>query len=345
MSEEDTIVKLPPFKNEQIMTSFTQSVDWGEKLLNIPSTWKVTKGHGIVVAVLDPGCPARIKDGKVSIHQDLKNNILIDKCKSMVPNEDIYDMQGHSTACAGVIAAEDNLLGLVGYAPEAKIITYKVLSKSGAGSIKWVEAGLRQAIRDKPDIVSMSLGSPMGSFTMHQLVKKLDDMGIPVICAAGNSGAEVGVEYPAKYKESFAIGAFDETRKIADFSARGDEIDFVFPGVNISTTWLNDGYTRISGTSFACPACAGLVALLIAKHRDQEKRTGKNDCKTTADIYAHLKKYAVNPEVAGNHDSDWGWGYVDVNRMFEINEARMASKCKTTLWGRIVKFVKRLFGR
>lgn len=336
---DDMIVKIPPFKYDVTTNTLSQGLDWGVKMLNIPDTWKITRGENITILILDTGCPASEKDGKIKIHPDLKNNLLIDKCKSFVPYEDIYDYQGHSTACAGVISAEDNLIGLVGYAPSAKIITYKVLSKSGSGKIAWIENGLKEAINLKPDIISMSLGSPQGSYRLRKLIEKLDSMNIPIICAAGNSGEDGGVEYPAKYKQSFAIGAFDKNHKIADFSARGDEIDFVFPGVDISTTWLNGGYTIISGTSFACPSCAGLVALILSKHRKQEQETGKNDCKTTLQIYEHLKKYAINPEDETSKNKNWGWGYVDVNKMFLIQEQKIKMhKKQNSLWTKIKKF-------
>ena len=99
-------------------------------------------------------------------------------------------------------------------------------------------------------------------------------MNIPVICAAGNGGAE-GVNYPAKHAESFAIAAYDATVQNRNFSAVGPEVDFAFPGVNIVGTYLNNGYATMNGTSFACPACAGVVALMLSKHKKQFIETGK----------------------------------------------------------------------
>ena len=314
--ETNLTIKLPPFTIEKLFVSLTQAKDWGLQQMNIEKLWKKTKGKGITIAVLDTGCPAR-KDNKGNpiVHPDLKNNILLDKCESFIRSEDIYDYAGHSTACCGVIAAEDNETGFVGYAPEAKIICYKVLNKSGAGSLEWIEKALQRCIQTKPDIVSMSLGSQFGSYLMHQYVKKLDSMGIPVICAAGNGGKEEGINFPAFYKESFAIGAYDEHLHIANFSAIGDALDFAFPGVDINTTWLNGGYTKISGTSFACPACAGLVALIMAIAKDEG--TIPKDAKNTLWIYDELKKYATNPKKLDTKTNDWGWGYIDIQKMIE----------------------------
>ena len=311
-------VRLPKFQVEQLFKTLSQSYDWGIEQLKIRELWNKTKGEGITIAVLDTGCPATKTDkGVVNIHPDLRHNILLDKCESMVPDEDIYDYQGHSTAVCGVIAAEDNELGFVGYAPKAKIITYKVLNKNGSGSLRWIEAALKRCVETKPDIVSMSLGSIVETATLHTMVKKLDSMGIPVICAAGNGGEWEGVNYPAKYDEAFAIGAYDKNMDIADFSAIGDELDFAFPGVDIETTWLNYGYTKISGTSFACPACTGLVALILSEEKQKPDYTPKQN---TIWIYNKLKEFATNPQKINTQTDKWGWGYIDVQKLIDKND-------------------------
>lgn len=317
MEEKDTLdVRLPKFQVEQLFKALSQSADWGLEQMQIMKLWTKTKGAGIKIAVLDTGCPAKVSSaGVATIHPDLRHNIILGECESFVPNEDIYDYQGHSTAVCGVIAAEDNQLGFVGYAPEAKIITYKVLDKNGAGSLRWIENALKKCVETKPDIVSMSLGSIVDSSLMHTLVKKLDSMGIPVICAAGNGADFEGVNYPAKYDEAFAIGAYDKELNIADFSAIGSEMDFAFPGVDIETTWLDFGYTKISGTSFACPACTGLVALIMA----EKKAAGfdPSSCQNTIWLYNELKATATNPKKLANQTDDWGWGYIDVQKLID----------------------------
>lgn len=310
-------IQLPPFRMEKLFKALSQSTDWGLTQLKIKDLWETTKGKGIKIAVLDTGCPGtETKNKKIQIHPDLRNNILVNECKSFVLGEGILDYQGHGTAVCGTIAAEDNTLGFVGYAPEAKIVTYKVLNKNGSGSLRWIVKALKECIKTKPDIVSMSLGSLETTPELHEAVKKLDEMGIPVICAAGNGGEYEGVNFPARYQESFAIGAYDKNMNIANFSAIGPELDFAFPGVDIQTTWLNNGYTVISGTSFACPACTGLVALIMAK-RKAENTIPKT--KNTLWIYDELKALATNPKKLSKQTSDWGWGYIDISKLIDKN--------------------------
>ncbi len=308
-------IQLPPFRMERLFKTLSQATDWGLTQLKIKDLWEATKGRGIKIAVLDTGCPGtETRDKKIQIHPDLRNNILVDECKSFVLGEGILDYQGHGTAVCGTIAAEDNTLGFVGYAPEAKIVTYKVLNKNGAGSIRWIVKALNECIKTKPDIVSMSLGSLETTPELHNAVKQLDQMGIPVICAAGNGGEYEGVNFPARYQESFAIGAYDKNMKIANFSAIGPELDFAFPGVDIQTTWLNNGYTVISGTSFACPACTGLVALIMSKRKADGTIP---NTKNTLWIYDELKKLATNPKKISTQTSDWGWGYIDISKLID----------------------------
>ena len=189
----------------------------------------------------------------------------------------------------------------------------------------------------KPDVVSMSLGAPFGSKKLHDLVCKLDSMCIPVVVAAGNGGASSGVLYPAKYNEAFAIAAYDANGEVADFSAVGPEVDFAFPGVDVTSTFLNGGYAKLSGTSFACPACAGVIALIIADRRRQVEEGKAKPFASTKEIYDILKRAAIHPESDGGRDIYSGWGIVDVSRLY-VNTVRSASHEKDVKRG--VPFLK-----
>jgi major intracellular serine protease len=326
----DTPFKLPPFKVEHVMTTLSQSVDWGIKQLKVPSLWTQSEGEGITVIVIDTGCPAfKDKSGTYSVHPDLKDSILLNECRSFVPGEDMYDKNGHSTFCSGIIGAGNNDMGYVGIAPKCKIITYKALSDSGAGSFTSIENALKAAVDRRPDIVSMSLGATVGSPRMHMYIQMLEALNIPIICAGGNGGIDEGVNYPAKYEEPIAIGAYDKNLRIADFSAIGPEIDFALPGVDITSTYLKNGYATMSGTSFSTPTAAGVIALLISKHRKQQSAGGPNDCITNADVYEHLRKHSINVETPGDKNNAWGWGMLDVATMITDDSLTPIPKTST----------------
>lgn len=241
---ENFPVKLPDFKVKRVIYSLSQITDWGLLQQNIPATWKVTKGQGINVFVIDTG---------LAVHPDLGTNSILGK--NCIPYEDAYDHNGHQSHCTGIICARNNFEGMVGVAPEARVVAVKALDGSGSGDLESITNALQFCLDAaqgkftcKPDLISMSLGAPV-EFGDHayNIIKELYKLNIPIICAAGNSG-DRGVDYPGKYPETIAIAAYDKNGNIANFSAKGPEVDFAAPGVDVYSTWTNNSYAKISGT-------------------------------------------------------------------------------------------------
>ena len=297
-----TKTKLPPVEVEEIMSVLSEKQGWGWTQLNIPKVWTATKGKDITIGVIDTGVPQ---------HTDLDDNVI--EGINCIPGEDIYDKHGHQTHCVGIIAAENNNTGMVGVAPRAKCICIKGLSDSGSGTY----GGLIQALEycletrhdgtKRVDIVSMSLGGKSPSPQMEQVINKLTEAGIPVICAAGNDGAG-GVNYPAAYENTIAVAAYDKAGNIASFSSKGPEVDFAKPGVNIYSTYLNNSYARMSGTSMATPFMAGVVALLLSRRRL------KGPSPSVQEIKKLLIQKSDDKGVAGR-DENWGYGVVNVESL------------------------------
>lgn len=226
--------------------------------LSIPDIWKKTKGGNVVVAVLDTGTP---KD-----HSDLMQNIDLSKCRSFVPNEDIWDAHhGHSTHVSGTLGAVDNHHGIVGIAPEVTIVTVKVLGKNGRSSSDSIKRGLEYCLNIKPDIINMSLGSTASMPDVHEIIKKIDKAGIIIIAAAGNNGKEE-ILYPANYDEVIAVGSYGPSliKSRSEFSSYGNSLDIMAPGEEILSTYINGQYAVLSGTSMAAPVISGIAALMIS---------------------------------------------------------------------------------
>jgi len=331
------IFTLPPHEYVRVITTLTQVQGWAINDSRVPNTWTFTEGEGETALVIDTGCP---------IHLDLANNLRKDLCRSFVPGSNIYDREGHSSHCCGIICAENNDTGMVGVAPKANVITAKALGDDGTGNFDWIVEALKYAKELKPTVVSMSLGAPEGSPALYKAIKELYDMDIPVVCAAGNDGA-AGVNYPAKYEEVISVGAYDQFGNIANFSAIGDRIDWAAPGVCIYSTFLDNMYVSMNGTSMACPFMAGTILLLMAKHKKQEKETGMNDCKTIAQIRDHLLKYTVDKGIIGRDDR-FGYGVIDIENMIKEGNVVVSipvsvpSK-KKTLWEKIKDLFKCIF--
>jgi subtilisin family serine protease len=244
----------------------------------------------VKVAVLDTGIDVK--------HPDLR----VAGGASFVKGSKSYsDDNGHGTHVAGIIAALDNEIGVVGVAPGAELYAVKVLNKQGSGFISWVVAGIEWSISNEMQVISMSLGSTSDSTTLHDVITLAYSRGIVLVAAAGNSGpGENTVEYPAKYGEVIAVGATDADDNVASWSSRGSELELAAPGVSIYSTYKGGTYATLSGTSMACPHVTGTVALILQK----------NPCLTPNEVRGILRGSAENLGSEG-WDSTYRYGLVN----------------------------------
>lgn len=231
----------------------TQTIEWGVGRVKAPTAWETgTTGAGIKVVVIDTG---------IASHPDLT----IAGGISLIGNAYVDD-NGHGTHVAGIIAAKNNEIGVVGVAPNVDLYAVKVLDRRGSGSVSNVVAGIEWAIENKMDIINMSLGSPSYSLALDLAVEKAYTNGILLVAAAGNDGTTDttinNVGYPAKLSSVIAVAATDINNSRAYFSSTGAEVEVSAPGLYIKSTYLKNGYTTMSGTSMATPMVAGDLALL-----------------------------------------------------------------------------------
>ena len=127
---EGKIQVIPPLSIE--IKKQGQELPWGVKKIDAPSAWKDTGGQGVRVGIIDTGIDLS--------HPDLKDNI---KMTGWVLDcQNIIDDNGHGSHVAGIIAALDNDIGVVGVAPKVEIYAVKAFSKSGRGNISDVIEGL-----------------------------------------------------------------------------------------------------------------------------------------------------------------------------------------------------------
>jgi subtilisin family serine protease len=287
------------------MLATAETIDWGLKLLGIPPLWKESQGEGTKVCVLDTGIALE--------HPDLQPAILKAQDFTRSPSA-AYDAQGHGTHVSGIIAARRNAHGIVGVAPEAKIIVAKVLNDEGAGTSQDIVAGIHWAIESKADILSMSLGSPEPDEEIHQALILAISKGIFVITAAGNEGPDLDtVGYPAGFPEMVAVGSIDRRKRLSQFSSRGRQVDVVAPGDKITSCYPPRSYATLSGTSMATPFISGVVALALAKHR---KMGGKTPLRTQQDLIEHLCRTSADAGLDG-FDPLYGCGIVNPEKLIK----------------------------
>lgn len=245
-----------------------QTIGWEIKTLNITKQWKKSQGEGIKIAVIDTGCDPG--------HDDIKENMLPGK-NFVERTSEQYDKNGHGTHVAGTIAASNNGYGIVGVAPKSKIIPVKALGDGGSGNIKNIIDAILWSVDNGADLITMSLGSSGSSEDLHNAIKYADKKNSIVFCAAGNSGPDSDIMYPARYEETVSIGAVDERLNRTDFTCSGEELDFLAPGHNILSCVPGNQYALMSGTSMSNPFAVGCAALLLSYYRSMGKNLSRKD--------------------------------------------------------------------
>jgi len=281
-----------------------QSIPYGIDMMKVRDVWEMSKkGSGVIVAIIDSGCDIN--------HPDLEGQIIGVKNFTKEDNGDInnvMDYIGHGTHVAGIIAAVDNKQGVVGGAPESKLLILKTIDKKSSASYESVIEAIEYAIhwrgekKEKVSIINMSLGGKEHSERLFQTIKMARKFGITVVVAAGNAGDGQGetdeYSYPGFYKDVIQVSSVDENGGILSFSASNLNLDFVAPGEGVFSTHLNGRYVKLSGTSMATPYVVGAIALVI--NIIKEKEAEVNTCKVYNYLLTHTKKLGYEISQEGN---------------------------------------------
>lgn len=286
-------IKLLPYTEDPVYgmsTTSPQFLGWEMTKFDIPKQWGKSKGEGVVVAVIDTGCDSN--------HEDLKDCLL--KGKNFVQkNMDQYDVCGHGSHVAGTISASNNGLGMVGVAPEAKILPIKSLDDDGSGRESWVIDGIYYAVDNNVDFITMSLGSLNGSKSFVKALEYAESKNCIVFCAAGNSGPNVDIMYPARYHNTISIGAIDQNMRRTPFTCSGESLDFLAPGHDIISCFPGNGYAKMSGTSMSNPFATGCAVLALSYYKKQSKQNKLTNVSDYINIFKNNTTHLTNPTYAG----------------------------------------------
>lgn len=272
------------------------SQQYAPQQVNAPTAWDTTLGDsGVTVAVIDTGVQYD--------HPDLAGNFGADKGQDFVdadgdPYPDVPAEEYHGTHVAGIVASgTDNGTGVSGMG-NSTLISGRALDESGSGSTADIADAIEWAADQGADVINMSLGGGGYTSTMKNAVSYAYDNGTFIAAAAGNNGTGT-VSYPAAYSECLAVSALDSDENLASYSQYGSEIELAAPGSNVlsTTTETRGSYEKLSGTSMATPAVAGVAGLTLARWN-----------LTNAELRSHLKNTAVD---VGLSSDEQGSGRVD----------------------------------
>lgn len=217
--------------------------------------WKSRTGKGVKIAVIDSGIDKNHPDLKEKIDKTFEAQQ--ENKKVIFVETDAGDSAGHGTACAGIIS---------NIAPDSLISGIKVLGGGGLGDGHAFLAGLEFAINQKFDIINLSLGTTKPQFAtpLHDLLDRAYHAGCVVVAAANNFPQP---SFPSVFSSSLvSVSKSEETDYLKFGFKYGEIIELTAPGINVRTIWLNGGYRRLTGNSFACPHIAGIIALLLEQY-------------------------------------------------------------------------------
>ncbi len=238
-------------------------LQWNLGLIRVPEAWSKTQGTDfITIAVIDSGVDFS--------HEDLQGIFV--QGYDFVEN-DAYpqDDDGHGTHVTGIIAAlTNNNRGVAGvtWGQNVKIMPLKVLGSDGTGSVFNFAKAIVYAVDHGAKVINASLGSPNPSSLSQAAVRYAYQNDVVMVCAAGNDGS-YGIDYPAAYPETIAVGAVTIDAARASYSNYGPQLDVVAPGGDgdqlILSTYRGGTYVPAPGTSMAAPHVTGIVALMISQ--------------------------------------------------------------------------------
>ncbi|MFI6013076.1 type VII secretion-associated serine protease mycosin [Streptomyces sp. NPDC051243] len=276
----------------------TRRDQWALKALQAESAWKISKGKGVTVAVIDTGVNAE--------HVDLKGNVL--KGKDFVDNDDDPSPadDSHGTGMASLIAGHGHGLGaadgVIGLAPEAKILPIRADLAGFADEIRYAVdngASIINISMDIRDQYSEIGGSPEDLEAISYALER----DVLVVAGAGNDGKRQ-LGFPAVAPGVLAVGGVDQSGTIWQDSNYGPEVLLTAPATDIvSASWPGNKLRIGDGTSDSTAFVSAAAALLRSKFPDL----------TAGQIANRLVKTAVLPASAKGlslPDEKYGYGSI-----------------------------------
>lgn len=287
-------------------------LQWGIPAMKINELWTkpVINSTRPIIAILDTGVD--------TTHPDLKDNCIAGY-DFINETSEVRDNNSHGTHVAGIAAACDNNIGIIGANPRALIMPVAVMQSDGTGDIATIIKGINYAVQNGATVLNMSFGSYSNSKALRQALAAAYQSAV-LVASAGNDGHGIykyphscplsdkhcrlcGPTFPAAYSFVLGVQANSQDGSLASFSnfdcdgptyseaadLYGDEgfnYELSAPGVTILSTVPNGGYKQYNGTSMAAPLVAGAISALrmVKEYETQEKLWG--DLLHTSDFLA-----------------------------------------------------------
>lgn len=278
---------------------------WGLSKYGVKTLWTkpIVNDKRPVIAILDTGVDLT--------HPDLKDNLWTNTMEAngvegydndnngfvgdihgydFINNSgNVRDNNMHGTHVAGIAAAANNDIGVVGANPLALIMAVTVMQSDGSGDVATIIKGIDYAVANGATVLNLSLGSYANSISLRQSLEKAYQKAV-IVAAAGNDGLHIypyncgtccaKPMFPAAYTFVLGVMATQSNGSLACFSnydcdgpnyseittyrdPDGFNYELSAPGVNILSTVPGGNYKELNGTSMATPLVAGAISALM----------------------------------------------------------------------------------
>ncbi|WP_117211359.1 type VII secretion-associated serine protease mycosin [Allorhizocola rhizosphaerae] len=269
---------------------------WQIDMLDAAKAWRMSTGAGVTVAVIDSGVAAG--------HPDLHGQVLtgLDLVRPE-GGDGTADEAGHGTTVAGLIVGRgDDGDGVVGLAPDAKVLPIRVLNgKNEYKNPAVVAEAIVWAVDKGAKVINLSLGSSLESPLLSDAIDYAFAKDVVVVACVGNAmpGGSAQVWHPAREPGVLAVTAVRPDGRLWGDALTGAETVIAAPGSGLLGA-RPDGYAPVDGTSFAAPLVSAAAALIRARSPEM----------SAANVVQRLIATARDAGTPGR-DRRYGFGVVD----------------------------------
>ncbi|MDD4909531.1 MAG: S8 family serine peptidase [Candidatus Omnitrophica bacterium] len=318
---------------------------WGLEKIQAYDAWGLSRGEGVIVAVVDSGVDIYHSDLAANIwtnHNEIPDNGMDDDFNGCIDDAhgchyytesafypvgegDVSDLVGHGTHVAGIIAASGPRV--MGVAPSAQIMPLRVDGNKYDERLTGISSSatalaIYYAVANGADVINNSWGvnfyDPENPI-IRGIIQFAHGMGVVVVFSSGNDSLNVNHHFPNAMKETITVGNCNKEDRVNYRSNYGALVDICAPGTDVISTvpvmqWtmpqegIDPSYAYKSGTSMAAPHVSGAAALLLASDPDLSNE----------DI-RQIMRFSADDVEAKGFDMPTGFGRLNAYRALQVD--------------------------
>jgi subtilisin family serine protease len=195
-----------------------------------------------------------ILDGGTAVILQQETTPILDQETTPILDGSKYPAYGHGTMVAG-------LIHLV--APSAQIMPLRAFGADGSATVSQIVQAIYFAVDRGADVINMSFSLKQDSPSLKTALDYAASKGVICVASAGNDGSSIQV-WPAAYSSVIGVAATNNNRIRSLFSNFGNSlVSLAAPGEGVITTYPQQHYAQVWGTSFSAPLVSGAASLLL----------------------------------------------------------------------------------